>query len=61
MAFPNSSITDIIATTLEGRSRKIADNVTANNAGLTRIKSKGGIKTLLRRTVHHAGTFLRRE
>ena len=45
MAFANSSITDIIATTIENRSRKIADNVTANNAGLSRLKTKGKIKT----------------
>ena len=45
MAFANSSITDIIATTLESRSRVIADNVTANNALLARLKARGKIKT----------------
>lgn len=30
MAFPN--VTDIVATTIEKRSRKVADNVTKNNA-----------------------------
>jgi len=45
MAFANSSITDIIATTIENRSRKVADNVTSNNALLARLKRKGNIKT----------------
>lgn len=44
MAFANSSYTDIIATTIESRSRKIADNVTANNAGLMYIKKSGNVK-----------------
>lgn len=39
MAFPN--VSDIIATTIEKRSRKIADNVTKNNALLSRLKQKG--------------------
>jgi hypothetical protein len=42
MAFPN--ISDIITTTIENRSRKIADNVTNNNALLKRLESKGKIK-----------------
>lgn len=45
MAFANTSISDIIATTIQNRSRKIADNVTANNAGFSRLKAKGKIKT----------------
>lgn len=45
MAFANSSISDILATTIENRSRKIADNVTNNNAILARLKAKGKIKT----------------
>lgn len=45
MAFANSSYSDIIATTIESRSRKIADNVTANNAGLARLKARGKVKT----------------
>lgn len=44
MAFPNTSITDIIATTIEKRSGKIADNVTKNNAILARLKEKGRIR-----------------
>jgi hypothetical protein len=43
MAFPNA--TDIIATTIESRSKKIADNVSKNTALLTRIKEKGGQRT----------------
>ena len=43
MAFPN--ITDILTTTIENRSKKIADNVTNNNAILKRLSKKGKIKT----------------
>ena len=43
MAFPN--ISDIIATTIDSRTRKIADNVTANNALLSKLSLKGKIKT----------------
>ncbi len=32
MAFANTSITDVIASTIQNRSRTIADNVTKNNA-----------------------------
>jgi hypothetical protein len=45
MAFPNTSITDIIATTIQNRSGVIADNVTKNNALLDRLKSRGNIKS----------------
>jgi hypothetical protein len=41
MAFANASVSDIIATTIEKRSRKIADNVTKNNALLSRLEKKG--------------------
>lgn len=41
MAFANTSVSDIIATTIEKRSRKIADNVTKNNALLSRLKQRG--------------------
>jgi hypothetical protein len=43
MAFPN--ISDILATTIESRSRKIADNVTNNNAILQRLSQRGKIRT----------------
>jgi hypothetical protein len=44
MSFP--TVTDIVATTIESRSRTIADNVTNNNAGLAYIKEKGNVKTI---------------
>lgn len=44
MAFPN--VSDIIATTIENRSRQIADNVTNNNAILKRLSQRGKIKTV---------------
>ena len=43
MAFPN--VTDIVATTIQARSRAIADNVTKNNALLARLNQRGNIKT----------------
>lgn len=44
MAFPN--VTDIVATTIESRSRKLADNVTKNNALLSRLNERGNIRTI---------------
>ena len=44
MAFP-TSYTDILATTIEARSRRIADNVTNNNAILARLSQRGRINT----------------
>jgi hypothetical protein len=44
MAFANSDITDIIATTIQNRSGTLADNVTNNNALLKRLKAKGNVK-----------------
>lgn len=41
MSFPN--ITDIVTTTIESRSKVIADNVTKNNALLKRLSQKGNI------------------
>lgn len=43
MAFPNLS--DLAATTIEYRSKDIADNVTQNNAALKVMKEKGGFST----------------
>ena len=45
MASANPNYTDILATTIESRSRKIADNVTNNNAILKKLEMKGKIKT----------------
>jgi hypothetical protein len=44
MAFPN--VTDIVATTIEARSRTLADNVTKNNALLSRLNERGNIRTV---------------
>ena len=41
MTFANSDISDIIATTIQSRSRVIADNVEKNNALLMRLKEGG--------------------
>lgn len=46
MAFANTSVTDIIATTIQERSGKLADNVTNNNALLRRLKAKGNVRTI---------------
>ena len=45
MSFANTSVRDILATTIENRSKTVADNVTNNNALLDRLKRKGNIKT----------------
>ena len=44
MAFANSAVTDIIATTIQSRSGELADNVTNNNALLRRLKAKGNVR-----------------
>lgn len=44
MPFPNPAIGDIVATTLENRSKKAADNVTRNNALLMRLEERGNAK-----------------
>jgi len=44
MAFPNT--TDIVATTIQSRSRAIADNVTKNNALLSKLNMRGNIKPI---------------
>ena len=36
-----ANVSDIIATTIENRSKKVADNVTANNAILSRLEQRG--------------------
>lgn len=45
MAFANAAITDVIATTIQSRTGIIADNVTLNNALLSKLKQRGNIKT----------------
>jgi hypothetical protein len=44
VAFPNTYIGDIVATTLENRSKKAADNVTRNNALLNRMDKRGTVR-----------------
>ena len=44
MAFANSSVTDIIATTIQERSREFQDDFTNNNALLKVLSEKGNIK-----------------
>jgi len=43
MAFP--SVTDIVATTIQNRSRAIADNVTKNNALSMKLNQRGNVKS----------------
>lgn len=44
MAFANPNVSDIIATTIQNRTREIADNVTDNNAILKKLEMKGKVK-----------------
>jgi hypothetical protein len=44
MPFANPDVSDIIATTIQSRTGKIADNVSANNALLTRMRQRGNVK-----------------
>lgn len=46
MAFANTAISDIVATTIESRTKSCQDNLTANNALLRRLKDRGNIKTV---------------
>lgn len=46
MAWANSTISDIITTTIESRTKKCTDNLTNNNALLRRLKEKGNIKSI---------------
>ncbi len=41
---PFANVSDIVATTIQNRSRSIADNVTRNNALLARLQQRGNIK-----------------
>jgi len=44
MSFPN--VSDIVATTIQSRTRQIADNVTRNNALLSRLNQRGKVRTI---------------
>ena len=46
MSFANPSVSDIIATTIESRTKQIADNVTKNNALLSKLEMRGNVKTV---------------
>lgn len=46
MPAPNTSYDDITATTIENRSRELADNVSNNTALLNRMKRRGNIKLI---------------
>lgn len=46
MAIPNSTLTEIVTTTLRNRTGKLADNVSLNNALLNRLSKKGKVKTV---------------
>jgi hypothetical protein len=45
MSFANPNYSDILATTIQSRTKKIADNVEKNNALLAKLKSGGNVKT----------------
>ena len=44
MSFPN--VSDIVATTIQSRTRQIADNVTKNNAILARLNQRGNVRKM---------------
>lgn len=44
MAIPNSTMTEIVTTTLRNRTGQLADNVSKNNALLYRLQKKGKVK-----------------
>jgi len=46
MAFANSQVSDLIATTIAARSRKLADNLTHNNALLFQLRKRGNVRTV---------------
>lgn len=46
MAFANSQVSDLLATTIAARSRKLADNLTHNNALLWALNKRGNVKTV---------------
>ncbi len=46
MAFANPNYSDVLATTIESRSKVLADNITNNNAGLRRMRDKGNVRTV---------------
>ncbi len=51
MAFPQSGVTDIVATTLQGYSGELADNMSNHNALLSKINQKGNKQSATGRTI----------
>lgn len=51
MASPSSNFSDVIATTLQGYSGELADNVTNHNGLWRQIKRKGNMQTATGRTI----------
>jgi hypothetical protein len=45
MAVPNSSYSELMTTTIDSRTKDLADNYTKNNALLYRLRQKGKVKT----------------
>lgn len=43
---PSPNLSEIVTTTIQSRARKLADNVTRNNALLSRLQERGRIKTV---------------
>jgi hypothetical protein len=43
---PSSTMTEIVTTTLRNRTGKLADNVSKNNALLSRLRKRGNVKTV---------------
>ncbi len=46
MAYANSQVSDLIATTIAARSRKLADNLTHNNALLYKLRERSNVRTV---------------
>ncbi len=58
MSFPNTSLTDLVITTMENRSAKVADNMSNNNGLLFRLREKGKLKLIDGgRTIYRAFSF----
>src|SRR5699024_5111911 len=46
MAIANTQVSDLIATTIAARSRKLADNLAHNNALLYQLRKRGNVRTV---------------
>ncbi|AZW14218.1 phage major capsid protein [Bordetella bronchiseptica] len=45
MGFANAQVSDLLATTIAARSRKLADNLEHNNALLAKLRQRGNVRT----------------